>query len=184
MGAREGEQPTLCPRGAPPGLWSFSQRRRGGRATFGGMKNFEGLDADDARRFSELWLPAWTGNRPEYLASFYTEDAFYSDPGLPVGGVRGRRALLSYFTRLLRRFPDWTWSQRGSQPLKDGFLNGWHACIPVGQRVIEIDGVCSVQLRNGLIYRNVVYFDRSELLRALEPRPRISWWRREARPRL
>ena len=109
-------------------------------------------------------------NRPEYLASFYSEDAFYSDPAIP-NGVRGQRALLAYFERLLRRFPDWSWTQRGSQPLKDGFLNGWHATIPMGGRVVEIDGVCSVQLRGGLIYRNVVYFDRSELLAALDPMP-------------
>ena len=140
------------------------------------MTNFQGLDSDDARRFADLWLPAWTGNRPEHLVSFYTEDAFYSDPGLPFG-VRGRRALLAYFTRLLRRFPDWTWTQRGSQPLKDGFLNGWHASIPIDGRPVELDGVCSVQLRGGLIYRNVVYFDRSPLLAALEVKER-------SRPRL
>jgi SnoaL-like domain len=143
------------------------------------MTNFEGLDADDARRFSDLWLPAWTGNRPEYLLSFYTEDAFYSDPAIP-NGVRGQRALLAYFTKLLSRFPDWIWTHRGSQPLKDGFLNGWHASIAVGGRVVEIDGVCSVQLRGGLIYRNVVYFDRSELLAALAKKPRSSWRGREA----
>jgi len=87
------------------------------------MTSFQGLDANDAREFNELWLPAWTGNRPEHLVSFYSEDAFYADPG-NWPGVRGRRALLEYFTRLLARFPDWTWSHRGSQPLKDGFLNG------------------------------------------------------------
>ena len=145
------------------------------------MTNFQGLDSDDARRFAELWLPAWTGNRPGHLASFYTEDAFYSDPALPFG-VRGQRALLAYFTRLLGRFPDWKWTQRGSQPLKDGFLNGWHASIPVGGRVVELDGVCSVQLRGGLIYRNVVYFDRSPLLAALaakqSPRLRGASFRR------
>src|SRR4029434_3503110 len=116
MGAREGEQPTLWPTGAPPGVWRFSQRRRSARATFRGMTNFEGFDADDARRFSDLWLPAWTGNRPEYLASFYSEDAFYSGPP-SANGVRGHRALLAYFAKLLRRFPDWRWTQRGSQPL-------------------------------------------------------------------
>ncbi|MFI5317873.1 MAG: nuclear transport factor 2 family protein [Myxococcota bacterium] len=130
------------------------------------MMTFQGLDAIDAREFSELWLPAWSGNRPELLASFYTEDAFYADPGI-WPGVRGRPALLRYFTKLLARYPDWEWSHRGSQPLKDGFLNGWHAAIPVNGRVVEVDGVCSVQLRDGLIYRNVVYFDRSELLAAL-----------------
>jgi hypothetical protein len=33
--------------------------------------------------------------------------------------------------------------------------------------LIEVDGVCTVQLRAGLIYRNEVYFDRSELLAAI-----------------
>ena len=120
----------------------------------------------DAREFSELWLPAWSGNRPELLISFYTEDAFYADPGI-WPGLRGRAAIYRYFEKLLARYPDWEWSHRGSQPLKDGFLNGWHAKIPVGGRVVEVDGVCSVQLRGGLIYRNVVYFDRSELVAAL-----------------
>src|SRR5262245_41400588 len=141
------------------------------------MTTFEGFDSEDARRFAEVWLPAWTGNRPERLISFYTEDAFYSDPAIP-RGCRGRRALCSYCARLLHRFPDWTWTQRGSQPLKDGFLNGWHAIIPLCDRVVEIDGVCSVQLRGGLIYRNVVYFDRTPLLEALKPKLRSSWWRR------
>ncbi|HTO54850.1 MAG TPA: nuclear transport factor 2 family protein [Myxococcota bacterium] len=147
------------------------------------MMTFEGLDVRSAREFNELWLPAWSGNRPERLASFYTEDAFYADPdNWP--GVRGRRALLEYFTKLLARFPDWTWTHRGSQPMKDGFLNGWHASIPIRGTVVELDGVASVQLRNGLIYRHVVYFDRSPLLAAAPARPRAlrhAFFRREAR---
>ena len=83
-------------------------------------------------------------------------------------GVRGRAALLEYFTTLLGHNPDWVWVQRGSIPIRDGFLNEWHATVPVGDRAIEADGVCSVQLREGLIYSNQVYFDRSELLAAVE----------------
>jgi hypothetical protein len=128
---------------------------------------FPGLDPDQARAFAETWLPAWTGNRPEHLASFYTEDCYYADPGVP-GGVRGRDALVAYFSKLLGRNPDWVWTQRSSIPLKDGFLNEWHASIPVGDRTLEIDGVCVVQLRDGLIYSNEVYFDRSPLLDAMK----------------
>ena len=41
------------------------------------------------------------------------------------------------------------------------------ACLdPADATTVEVDGVCTVQLRGGLIYRNTVYFDRSELLRA------------------
>jgi ketosteroid isomerase-like protein len=127
---------------------------------------FTGLDAAEARAFAERWLPAWTGNDPERLAAFYADDTFYYDPAIPQG-VRGRAALLAYFRRLLARNPDWVWTHRGSMPLADGFLNLWHASIPAGGRTIEVDGVCTVQLRAGLIYRNEVYFDRSELLAAL-----------------
>ena len=127
---------------------------------------FRGLDPEQARAFAARWLPAWTGNRPDHLASFYTEDAFYCDPAQPAR-VRGRAALLAYFTRLLARNPDWVWTQRGSLPMENGFLNEWRATIPAGGRSLEIDGVCTVQLRDGRIYRNEVYFDRTELLRAL-----------------
>ena len=123
------------------------------------------LDAGEARRFAEAWLPAWTGNRPEHLVSFYSDDVFYCDPAIPLG-VRGREALLAYFTKLLARYPAWVWTQRGSIPLEDGFLNLWHASIPVGERKLELDGVCTVQLREGQIYSNQVFFDRTELLRS------------------
>jgi hypothetical protein len=129
--------------------------------------HFEGLDETTARTFAEQWLPAWSGNRPELLTSFYSDDAFYSDPGIP-DGVRGRDALLRYFTRLLARNPRWVWTHRRSIPLVDGFLNYWHAQVPVGDRTLEIDGVCVVQLRDGKIYSNEVFFDRSEMLAAID----------------
>jgi len=127
---------------------------------------FTGLDPDAARDFASRWLPAWTGNRPEVLASFYSEDVYYSDPAIPAG-VHGRAALTVYFGKLLGRNPRWVWTHRGSIPMRDGFLNLWHASIPVGDTSIEIDGVCTVQLRDELIYRNEVFFDRSTLLQAI-----------------
>ena len=128
---------------------------------------FHGLSAAEARAFAEGWLPAWSGNRPEYLASFYTDDAVYADPAVPQGVV-GRDALIAYFTKLLARNPSWVWTHRGSIAMTDGFLNQWHASIPIGERSIEVDGVCTVQLRDGRIYRNEVFFDRSELLQAMK----------------
>lgn len=128
---------------------------------------FSGLDARAAREFAERWLPSWTGNQPEYLLSFYTDDAFYSDPAVP-GGVQGRAALRSWLTKLLSHNPDWVWTQTGSIPIEDGFLNQWHAVIPIGRHVIEVNGVCTVQLRDGCIRSNRVFFDRSELLAAMQ----------------
>jgi len=124
------------------------------------------MTADEARAFADQWLPAWTGNRPELLASFYTDDAFYSDPAV-ARGVRGRTELLAYFTKLLAHNPEWVWTHQASIAIEHGFLNHWHASIPVGEAVVEVDGVCSVQLRDRRIYANRVWFDRSELLAAI-----------------
>jgi hypothetical protein len=129
-------------------------------------KSFEGFDETEAKEFAASWLPAWTGNDPERLAGFYTDDAFYRDPAVP-DGVRGKEALLAYFTALLGRFPDWEWTSTGATPIEGGFLNHWRATIPLGSTVIECDGVCTVKLRDGLIERNEVFFDRSELLAAI-----------------
>lgn len=128
---------------------------------------FEGLTEAEGREFASRWLPAWTGNDPERLASFYTEDAFYSDAQVP-DGVRGREALTEYFRVLLGRFPDWEWTNTRVVPLEDGFLNYWHATIPTAGQTLELDGVCTVQLRDGLIACNEVFFDRSPLLAALQ----------------
>jgi hypothetical protein len=130
------------------------------------MTAFDGLSPEHAREFAEQWLPAWTGNEPQRLAAFYTDDAFYADPAIP-DGLTGRDTIASYFARLLAKFPDWVWTHSGATPMADGFLNHWHAEIPVASKAIAVDGVCTVSLRDGLIERNEVFFDRSELLDAL-----------------
>ena len=126
------------------------------------------LSATEAKQFAERWLPAWTGNNPELLASFYSEDVFYLDPAIP-GGVKGKPALLGHFRKLLAYNPDWVWTQIEGIPLDQGFLNKWLARIPVGATVLDVVGVCLVQLdAEGKIARNEVYFDRSRLLTEIE----------------
>ena len=122
------------------------------------------LTAIEAKQFAEKWLPAWSGNNPERLADFYSDDAFYLDPGIP-NGVQGKNNLLAHFRKLLSVNPHWIWTQIEGIPMEDGFLNKWRARIPVGPVALEIVGVCFVQLNDaGKIRRNEVYFDRSLLL--------------------
>lgn len=122
------------------------------------------MTKDQAREFASIWLPAWTGNDPEKLAGFYSDDAFYLDPLIP-DGVKGKESLIAYFQKLLAQNPDWVWTQIEPIPMEDGFLNKWLAKIPVGEKVLEIVGVCFVQFNDqGKIRRNEVYFDRTELL--------------------
>jgi SnoaL-like protein len=128
---------------------------------------FYGHSPTEAREFAERWLPAWTGNEPGRLASFYAEECFYADPAVRSGLV-GRDAIESYFTVLLARYPDWVWTQTAATPMEGGFLNHWHAEIPIGDGALALDGVCTVHLRDGLIERNEVFFDRSILLAAIE----------------
>lgn len=128
---------------------------------------FVGTPVDYAKTFAERWLPAWTGNDPERLAAFYTDDATYLDPVVPAG-VTGKEALLAYFRKLLVRNPAWVWTQRGSVPMEGGFCNLWHASIPGVGGTREVDGVCLVHLRGDRIARNEVYFDRSLLFATKE----------------
>jgi hypothetical protein len=125
------------------------------------------MTREEAREFASRWLPAWTGNDPDRLARFYSPDAFYLDPGIP-GGVRGRAALTEYFRRLLAKNPAWVWTQIEAIPMERGFLNKWKAVIPTSGETVECVGVCLVEFDgSGLIARNEVYFDRSELLKAM-----------------
>jgi hypothetical protein len=122
------------------------------------------MTKDEAREFALKWLPAWTGNNPEKLTGFYSDDVIYLDPGIP-GGVCGKEKLLAYFKRLLAANPKWVWTQIEAIPMEGGFLNKWHADIPVGEKALEVAGVCFVQFNEkGLIRRNEVYFDRTELI--------------------
>jgi hypothetical protein len=122
------------------------------------------MTKEKAREFASRWLPAWTGNDPEKLADFYSDDALYLDPAVP-GGIRGKDNLLAYFRKLLAQNPDWVWTQIEAIPMEGGFLNKWLARIPIGDKIIESIGVCFVQFGDGgKIRRNEVYFDRTQMM--------------------
>jgi hypothetical protein len=118
---------------------------------------------DEARLFAASWLPAWTGNDPRKLASFYTDDLFYSDPS-------GKEAFIRYLSKLLANNPDWVWTHESAIPLENGFLNKCRLDAPVGDKVITCRGVCTVQMTGDLIYRNEVYFDTLQLIAAIRDR--------------
>lgn len=140
------------------------------------MRNPAGsLTAEEARIFAERWLPAWTGNDPERLASFYTNDCFYADPTIP-GGVSGKPAFIQYLRKLLANNPDWVWRHERGVPLEGGFLNFWQLHAPVGDRSVKARGVCTVQFEGPLIKNNLVYFDMLPLVTAIR-----DWNARKAR---
>jgi hypothetical protein len=120
------------------------------------------MNTQDLENFCTDWLAAWTGNRPERLLSFYKETAFYRDPARP-NGLSGHAALGAYFTKLLAKNPDWIWKALEIVPTEKGFALKWETTIPVGERTIVETGLDLVELENGKISRNEVYFDPARL---------------------
>ncbi|MDD2732415.1 MAG: hypothetical protein PHF56_00615 [Desulfuromonadaceae bacterium] len=121
----------------------------------------------EAKEFASRWLPAWTGNRPLELAAFYADNAFFLDPGRPMG-IEGKEQLFAYFTKVASNNPTWTWSLVEAIPIQDGFLGKLAACIPVGEKNVECVGLCFLQFdEKRKIKRNEIYFDRTELIREI-----------------
>lgn len=120
------------------------------------------------QQFCKQWLNAWTGNKPELLLGFYTVDAFYLDPANP-NGLKGGEQLSAYFQKLLARNPDWVWEAVEIIPTEKGFTLKWMATIPVKEGAgLNLFGLDIVELTDGKISRNEVYFDRTPWLEALK----------------
>jgi hypothetical protein len=124
------------------------------------------MERNDALELCGRWLPLWTGNRPDELVKIYSPDAFYRDPAKP-DGIKGREALLAYFRKLLAASPDWIWTADDVFPIEGGFCLRWKAEIPVGNKIIRETGMDLVYVKDGLVTRNEVYFDRAGLLSAM-----------------
>lgn len=116
--------------------------------------------------FCNQWLNTWTGNKPDRLINFYTKDALYIDPANK-NGLKGHDQLLPYFKKLLSLNPDWKWEAVEIIPTEKGFTLKWKATIPVKDKIITEYGLDIVEIDNNKISRNEVYFDRSELLKAM-----------------
>ncbi len=123
------------------------------------------MDEKEILEFCKPWLIAWTGNRPEDLIEFYSEDAYYSDSAKPEG-LKGRERIFKYFKKLLEANPDWVWEAVEVYPTKLGFVAKWKATIPVGNQILIEHGMDIVEVVNNKIKRNEVYFDTSNLLLA------------------
>ena len=122
----------------------------------------------DSRQYDAIIdqvLAAWNSQDVEKVVACYTEDTRYRDPNTR-GHVVGREGMRRYLRKL---FAGWemTWACREAFPLAGGqgmaFL--WRATFkrPGGAQVVEADGMDLAVLRDGLLARNEVYFDRAVL---------------------
>jgi hypothetical protein len=121
----------------------------------------------DYPQFCAAWLDSWSGNRPDTLLGFYTEDAFYLDPANPAG-LEGHAQMKKYFEKLLSRNPDWQWAAEEIFPTEKGFTLKWKALIPVKEQSFSISGLDIVEMSANKISRNEVYFDRAPWMELLK----------------
>jgi len=127
------------------------------------------MKKDDLLKFCSGWLAAWTGNRPETLLNFYHDEALYIDPANREG-LKGHKEMRKYLERLLAANPEWIWKPVEVFPIEIGAIVKWECEIPVGQETIHEKGLDIVEIDDNKITRNEVYFDRTNLLAALEKR--------------
>ena len=125
------------------------------------------MELEKAKDFCNQWLPAWTGNKPELLVSFYSADAFYSDPFVSKG-LKGEEKILAYFRKFLSPYPDWEYEQIEIFPTQNGFTLKWKVSLPINNDTVVEYGVDIVEIANDKIIRNEVYFDTSSLLRNIK----------------
>ena len=117
--------------------------------------------------FCDEWLAAWTGNTPNKLIEFYSSDALYSDPSIHKKLV-GHDQILPHLKNLLANNPTWEWTREELFITEKGFTLKWKAKIPIGNVEVIEYGVDIVEVTNNKITRNEVYFDRTQLLKALQ----------------
>ncbi len=128
------------------------------------------MDKDTMYELAENFLEAWNSQDVDRTASCYTEDVAYVDPNTH-GAVMGSDALRRYLSKL---FASWQmhWSLREAFLFDGGNGCGvlWHASIrrASGGKEVEFNGMDLVLVRDNLIERNEVYFDRTVLLPLME----------------
>lgn len=135
------------------------------------MNRVSGKGLPAMKDLIDRWLAAWTsegdGTRADLLLSFYTDDCYYSDP-YARNGISGKEDLGKYFARLLSKNPYWRWEALEIIPTAKGCVLKWRAVIPVkGKSLIET-GLDIIEIKEGLIARNEVYFDTQRWLKEQE----------------
>jgi hypothetical protein len=125
------------------------------------------LQSVSINQFCKEWLDTWSGNKPKKLLDFYHPQALYLDPANKTG-LKGLAEIEPYFKKLLAANPDWKWEAIEIFETPKGFTLKWKAMIPVKNEILIEYGLDIVELLDGKIIRNEVYFDRSDWINLLK----------------
>lgn len=144
-----------------------------------------GIDAGEAIRRA---VEAWNARDLDALVALLAEDVFWDDPAMPEP-ARGREAVRRFAAALFRAFPDLEYRPVGEPLVAAGgarAVQPWRLSgtmlgpldppgfAPTG-RLVEIEGIDLVEVRDGLLSRIVTRFDGlrlAEQVGLLPARPR------------
>jgi ketosteroid isomerase-like protein len=116
-------------------------------------------------KLAEGFIGAWNTQDVEGVVAVYTPDVQYRDPNTH-GFVGGSNAMRKYLAKLFTGW-DMHWTIRELYPLDDidGAVVLWHAKLKRSgkDKSVEVDGMDLVLVKDNLIKRNDVYFDRAFL---------------------
>lgn len=113
-------------------------------------------------QFVTEWLASWTGGNSEKILTFYHDDIFYRDPAHPQG-ISGKANFKKYLDKLLAKYPDWKWEVVSLEEGVNGrFYLKWRATILDFQE----EGMDLIEMKDGLISINEVYFDPTRMIRS------------------
>ena len=128
----------------------------------------------DANRWGELWSPGLGARKGEEIAALYTEDCERRNPSIQ-DRITGRAGIAEFADAFMGALPDavvevrsvtaqddrvvieWTW--RGTHA---GDLPGW----PATGGTLDIEGCNVITLVDGLIHRELSYWDKETMFNA------------------
>lgn len=116
----------------------------------------------ELEKYLNKWMNSWSGNEPEKLLKFYGAKAVFHDPSNPKG-LKGKKELSPYLTKLLAKNPEWKWEIKEIIPNKNGCTVKTEAIIPHKKKMVKVPCVDILEFKGTKIVRNEVFFDRSKL---------------------
>jgi steroid delta-isomerase-like uncharacterized protein len=132
---------------------------------------------DEMTELVERYLAAWNDEDPHQIEALYDEDA---ERASPMGTVRGNTAIRAYAERFWRFAPGArhrfeNWASQGSVVLYELVYEGLHTGpldnasgdVTGSGRQFSITGAGVLELRDGRIVADRIYFDPAQFLSQL-----------------
>ena len=109
---------------------------------------------------TKAWNDAWNSRRAESLASFFSDDATYYEPGLGSGPVNGRAGIAACAQKTWEEWPEATFEEVSVTVGGDRVVLEWRStAIHRSGQTINLEGVDILEWRGDKLAAARVYYD-------------------------